>query len=491
MKAFIHKLAIAFMLLLVSSCSEVFNGEDAREIIAYADNDFLTKTGIEDNGSGGKNVVWKSGDAISLFFNTGKDGGSKFTTTNSGAVATFSGSIPAISGDLSGVGGTAYFWAVYPYNSNATSNGKSIYTDLPNAQKAYAGDISDNLLITVGRSPNLAIHFRNACSVIEFTVKQENIAKISFSGGNNEIIAGRFQVSFDDNASVVVSPSNTSIKEISVTPAEAQTFSTGTKYYLVLLPRRFSNGYSLTFTRSDGFKSTYSNTTDITLKAGTFYTMYNKDNGLVFTDSSSNTVPVPTAIDLGLSVKWANFNLGASKSSEYGDYYPWGALYRTTGAYNWIGYRFYGGSSSDNIEQFTKYNTDSAYGPVDNNMVLDANDDVAHVKLGGKWRMPTREEVEELISQCSWKVSEVDGVAGYTVKSLMNGKQIFLPGAGHLEGGQIHVEGQLYYWTSSLCEKPSKPTGAHALHCNHIANYKEIMGELRYYGLSIRPVQEQ
>ena len=482
------------MLLLVLSCTSLTdnaistNDMVITEITGYTKDDTMTKTGIEDNGSGGKDVVWKSGNAISLFFNTGNSGGSQFTTTNSGTIATFTGSISAISGDLSGTGGSAYFWAVYPYNSNASCNGTSITTELPNTQAAYPNDIADDLLITIGRSPNLSIYFRNTCSVIEFKLSKEYITKISFSGNNNELIAGRFYASFDDNNAVMVNNYASGKKTITVSPAESSYFATGTKYYLVLLPQHFSNGYSITFTRSDGYTATYTSSADITLSAGYFYTMYNKDSGLTFKDSSSNAVPIPTAVDLGLSVKWASFNLGASTESECGGYYSWGMSYNAGST--WTNYKFVSGYLN-NEPQFTKYNTVSTYGPIDNKTVLDAEDDVAHVKLGGKWRMPTCAEFQELIDNCTWTFATVDDVYGFYIKSKTNSNKIFLPRYGHKEGSTVHSNTHGYYWSSSLRTEDSRYAMFLLYYTGSGSMYKNIdNGAQRNYALPIRPVKE-
>lgn len=477
---------------MVSCGDEIANGLSSNnqiitEITAYANGGAQTKTGIEDNESGGKNVVWKSGNAISLFFNSGNNGGSKFTTTNSGAVATFTGSISAVSGDLSGSGGSAYFWAVYPYTSDASCSGNAITTSLPRYQSAYAGDISDDLLITVGRSPNLAIYFRNACTVIEFTLTNDSIKKISFSGNNNEKIAGLFRASFDDNADVVSTPTTgNNVTTIEVSPAEDQVFSAGTKYYLVLLPGRFSNGYTLTFTRIDGFTATYVSSADITLNAGTFYTMYNKDNGLVFKDSSSNSEPVPNAVDLGLSVKWASFNLGASMPKDSGKFYCWGGLAAT----------LIGGSDRfvtgyvNNKEQYRRYNTQSTYGPVDNKTVLEPSDDVAHVKLGGTWRMPTSEEWQELIDNCTWKSGGSSSTEYYLIAtSKINGRKLYLPIICYTQPGGAPHFGGAYYWTSSLYAEV--PTAAYCatINLSSLGDVKKIDQLPRDYGMQIRPVK--
>ena len=121
-------------------------------------------------------------------------------------------------------------------------------------------------------------------------------------------------------------------------------------------------------------------------------------------------------VDLGLSVKWATFNVGATKLEEYGDYCAWGETepYYEVGyaqespqahwkdgysaGYGWSNYKWCNGSYST----LTKYNTSTSYGTIDNKTVLDPEDDVAHVKWGGSWRMPTFGELSELHNSCTW-----------------------------------------------------------------------------------------
>ena len=179
----------------------------------------------------------------------------------------------------------------------------------------------------------------------------------------------------------------------------------------------------------------------------------------------------PQYVDLGLSVKWATFNVGATSPSEYGDYYAWGAI-DTTSTYSWETYRFFTGYIEDEdnqIAQVSKYLNNSYYGEnVDNLTVLESADDVASVKWGGNWRIPTRAEIEELINLCEWEWTEYDGVYGYKVTSRVTGfmdRSIFLPE---------------YCWSSSLYE--SNALGAYALAGPNIGAY------YRRTGLTIRPV---
>lgn len=152
-------------------------------------------------------------------------------------------------------------------------------------------------------------------------------------------------------------------------------------------------------------------------------------------------------VDLGLTVKWANMNIGATAPEEYGDYFAWGETEPKTN-YLWSTYKYYNDSSST----MTKYCTDSSYGTVDNKTTLDPEDDAAHVNWGGNWRMPTRMEQDELHNKCTWTWTSLNGVSGYRVTGT-NGNSIFLPAAGYRNDTDLLDAGSLgYYWSSSLGE---------------------------------------
>ena len=451
MSNYLSLLAAALWLLLTISCTDSIvkptplDDGAVTEITAYADGNLATKTGIVDNGSGVKNVVWKAGNAISLFFISGDDGGNKFTTASGGSVASFTGTISAVVGDLTGTGGSAYYWATYPYGSSVSCDGTGITTTLRASQLAYANDVDDDLLVTIGRSPNPAIYFRNTYTMIEFTLSQENITKITFSGNNNEQVAGEFKAFFDSNNKVISTPTSNAVKSVEITPAESSTFATGTKYYFVFLPGTFSKGYTLTFTRNDGYEATYTKTTASTFEVGKYYTMTNKDSGLSFAP-----IPVPEAVDLGLSVKWASFNVGATAPEEYGDYFAWG---ETTGynegktSFAWSSYVW--GAAYDAL---TKYCNNSSYGKdgfTDTLTTLEKEDDAAYAALGGKWRMPTDAEWAALMTNCIWEWTTQNGVNGYLVTG--NNNSIFLPAAGNRSDANLHYVGSVgVYWSSSL-----------------------------------------
>lgn len=152
-------------------------------------------------------------------------------------------------------------------------------------------------------------------------------------------------------------------------------------------------------------------------------------------------------VDLGLpsGLKWATMNVGATKPEESGDYFAWGETEPKTD-YSWSTYKWCNGS----YDTKTKYNTSSSYGTVDNKTVLDPEDDAANVNWGGSWRMPTAEECNELINNCTWTWTTENGVKGSKLTGP-NGKSIFLPAAGDRESTGLFFAGSFgYYWSSSL-----------------------------------------
>lgn len=181
-------------------------------------------------------------------------------------------------------------------------------------------------------------------------------------------------------------------------------------------------------------------------------------------------------VDLGLSVKWATCNVGAEFPEDYGGYYAWGETEEKSN-YSWSTYKWCNGSS----ETLTKYCTSSSYGTVDNKTVLDPEDDVAHVLWGGSWRMPTLDEIKELIDNCSWERTEVNGVSGQKVTGP-NGNFIFLPSAGNRLNTSLICASLGFYWSNN----GKGNAGAFSLW----QGAKFVVDDGRPYGLSVRPVTE-
>ena len=185
-------------------------------------------------------------------------------------------------------------------------------------------------------------------------------------------------------------------------------------------------------------------------------------------------------VDLGLSVKWATCNVGATKPEEYGNYYAWGEIF-TKRTYNWNTYKWCNGSWNTQ----TKYCTQSSRGTVDNKTVLDLEDDAARANWDGAWRMPTDAEWTELRTKCTWTWTTRNGVKGYTVTSNINGNFIFLPAAGYRSCDGLYNAGYYgTYWSCSLYT--DYPNNAWEVYFGSGDVYRD--GSYRYFGRSVRPV---
>lgn len=186
------------------------------------------------------------------------------------------------------------------------------------------------------------------------------------------------------------------------------------------------------------------------------------------------------AVDLGLSVKWADRNVGAGKPEDCGYYYAWGET-EPKAMYSWNTCKWYDSAQ----EALTKYNSRSSSGiVVDSKTVLDPKDDVANVKWRDGWRMPTDAECTELLTKCTWMWTQQNGVYGYKVTGP-NGNSIFLPAAGFHQDDRLDNVGSYgRYWSSTVYPDDNK------YGCTLRFKSDEFYNSYRYrfYGQSVRPV---
>lgn len=191
-----------------------------------------------------------------------------------------------------------------------------------------------------------------------------------------------------------------------------------------------------------------------------------KTNTSVTVSNPSGTINGHGYVDLGLSVKWATCNIGASSPSDYGNYYAWG--------------------ETNTKSEYTKDNS-KTYGKNIGDIAGKANYDAARANWGKTWRMPTQKDQQELLSKCTWKWVTYKGHKGYKVTSKTNGRSIFLPAAGWRYGALLVNVGEFgYYWRSTPLE--SGTDNAYNLYF-----YSSVHGtdwSCRNYGHTIRPVSE-
>lgn len=176
----------------------------------------------------------------------------------------------------------------------------------------------------------------------------------------------------------------------------------------------------------------------------------------------------PQAVNLGLSSLWATYNLGASSSEEAGDFFAWGETK----------------PKSSYTENNYLYFKNGTYQKIANN-ISGTQYDAATERWGYPWRMPNRNEINELM-ECEWTPDNVNGVDGYRVTGK-NGNSIFLPAVGYYNG-TAHVDTdnrQGYYWSSSV--NMDMPSSAYNI---NFRGYDAEWSASRFYGFCIRPVRD-
>lgn len=195
---------------------------------------------------------------------------------------------------------------------------------------------------------------------------------------------------------------------------------------------------------------------------------YNMDNidYVEFTEKKQDNTQVSSekAVDLGLSVKWASYNVGATSPEQYGNKYAWGET-TTKDKYKEDNYLYYDANS----ESYVDIGID----------IANTNYDVAHVKWGDNWRMPTWNELKELRDKCKWEWTNVNGVNGWKVIGT-NGNSIFFPTG----------KNEIYLWASdmSIKEMGGKYGHAYCLFFNNGSVSKSGHLMVRYAGNYVRPV---
>lgn len=224
--------------------------------------------------------------------------------------------------------------------------------------------------------------------------------------------------------------------------------------------------------------------------------------------------PVPEgAVDLGIRMTrddgstyrlfWAECNIGATAPEESGDYYAWGEIdpyYEEGYAKESPGVHWKSGKTGYDIDSYP-YASEyprifiNKYCPIDlitwwdqpgspdGLIVLEPQDDVAHVQLGGAWRMPTSKEWEVLKDCCTWVMTTRNGINGYEVTGSSN--SIFIPATGTRDGQELDP-GYTRYWSSSL--DSSFPISAFSFLA--ISSIRTMQAYPRYVGMAIRPVTE-
>ena len=454
-----------------------------------------TKATSVDNGSA---LVfnWAAGDTLGIFPNKGNQVEFPITSQESSTSATFDGGGWALRNNAS-------YAAYYPFSVwNYFQDNKTIVLDysgqVQNGNGSFAHLSAYDFLASAKTTPeNNSVTFQmdRQGSILYIDIVVPEPATItSLTISCDEAI-------FVEKAALDISGNNPVVTPIetktSLTLAFENTATTEqnetVRAYMAIQPLDFSNKTVTATLR----------TTAGAYTAPVVSRVVNKGKAAFLRFSDSFTAPTAhEAVDLGLTsgVKWATCNVGASAPEEYGDYFAWGETepyYSSqdpltwkdgkTG-YNWASYKYELGTGWQG--PFSKYVTENSdnIGNVDNNTELDPEDDAAAVNWGGSWRMPTIEEWQELLDECTWTWTTQNGVSGRLVTSNTNGNSIFLPAAGDRTLTYLDNAGSLgVYWSSSL--NTDYPRYAYDVIFDSYDVYRDYGG--RYNGLSVRPVTDE
>ena len=480
---------------VVVQVTEQLNGSEA--VLATAE-DFVaagsTKTTITQSGSDAPAFAWKEGDVIGIIPMNNETVQSNYKVSEIGSnprQATFDGGVWALKE------GKEYA-AYYPFKKEALVSNESIefsflgQTQAANNSLAHIGAY-DYMYASavVPQNGSAQFDFEHKISLVrlQLTVpKADTYTRIVLESTESWFASGASLKLSDGTmtATETVKSATINLNNIAITSNEV--FSV----WFATLPTSALNGQTLSVTLFGNEATCSGEITGLTaLTAGSAYS---------YAATLTSEGQEVEYVDLGLSVKWATCNLGASSPEEYGDYYAWGET-ETKSNYSQTTYKFYKADtvSEDGFEYsgYTKYIPQSKAGSYgfkgffDNKTVLDLEDDVAHVTLGGKWRMPTIEEFDELRNNCQCDWVTYKGVKGEKFTSKKTGytdKCIFLPAAGYRSGGSLlDVGSYVGYWSSSLITVSPNTAG-------YLYFISGLVGTYYYYGRclgqSVRPVSE-
>ena len=493
MKKLFKTLPLALIVMSIYSCTSddetVQDVNDNSSVVTTftctQENDGTTTKAALDSDC--KTILWKTGDAISIFDGNKANNDYRLDSESNGkSTGTFSGT-GAVTGP---------YVAVYPYTAGATlsDDRKSVSNIvLPDEQEAVAGGFDPKAALMIAKSETTTLTFKNAVGFIKVT-PQFNCKKIILRAADKKKpLAGKGTIKFDDSDNPYID--FTDSKELSYSITLSGTITSGNAYYIAVPAVTLSAYWTLTFvTENKNYMRQVKN--HITFARSKAWNL-----GTFATDGdywvgSNGIVGAVKQVDLGLTIEqggktykvyFAKSNLTttglAENESDYGDYfawgaikpwyssidkskYPWTATWEKSGGYTEANAPYYNNGS------YTKYTT--------NGKILEAADDAANVILGGDWWIPTQAIWQALVNipTKGW-----DSEKRYTFTN--NGQTLFLPAAGYVNGTSFYANSYGYYWSGTA----SSSTRAYYLHLPSSANVSAQLASDRYSGFSVRPVR--
>ena len=464
----------------------------------------VIQQGSEARTAGYDATAFEAGDEIGVFI-LSEDFSGGYTSVASydyNVKATYDGSSWTLSQTVYLDDQTAQVIAYYPYSSSygnklpsSTSGIDFSITPSDNEQT----DVLRSSAVSVSNgSPTAALTFSHALSrltvnvILSGQIETAKLSAVSISGDN---LPDSTKLGISGDAFTLIDVNNYT-EAMTINCDTTLTTETARSVDFLISPYSPTTldasfvidgeTYSIDLTNSSGWQSGYQYTYNITanrlediLLEVTSSSVINAwgDKGTVSeidieyqdaeetTADNSSTVNGYEAVDLGLSVRWAVFNIGASSQEDYGSFYAWGEIE---------------GKSSYTSSNCTTYSQEIE------DFSGNAEYDVATALWGGTWRIPTETEMQELVDNCTWNYTSVNYVYGYEVTGT-NGNSIFLPIGGYYNGSNYVSKGTHgAYWTST--PYGTSTTSAWNLAFNN-SSYK-TESAIRYHGHLVRAVTE-
>lgn len=304
----------------------------------------------------------------------------------------------------------------------------------------------------------------NKCALVKFNVTTASDAPTCITGFNNKVSISFLENSFD------YSKEGSGIIKLGAGSGEK---------YAILLPQEaleageVGSAYSedITFKGTRGAVPALAENVYLTSGIGVLVaTAFDFDDAYV---------------DLGLpsGLLWATCNVGTNLPERYGVYFAWGET-QMRDYYDWSTYQYCNGS----FNTLTKYCNNSSYGYngfTDDLTTLLPEDDAATANWGNGWRMPTKEEWEELMNNTTVTWTQLNGKNG-RLFTASNGNSLFLPAAGYKLFNPNGSGSYGYYWSSSLNMDSPSDAWFFIFDSDEYGMYE---GDGRHYGQFVRAVR--
>lgn len=471
---------LAFCSMLMLAGCQVANdvqesGPKDGQRYAAAMESFGTETRTELEGN---QVLWSSGDMIMVF--EGNDTGKSYVLDQSYSGRAY-GEFVA-SEDLVAEGSgeeTGALVAFYPCSSDLAlscdADGVLTLENVlfPSEQQYVSSSFADASfpMISVGAAEDGELQFRNLGGVLHLKVKGKgSVTKVILESNDGELISGSASVTVAKEGLPVVSMHDDASASVAIVcdPSVVLSETQATDFYFSLPPVEFASGFTVTIDYGEKGSLVKQTVNPQNVKRSSLLHMPE----FILADMTGPFV------DLGLSVKWASMNVGASSPEEYGNYYAWG--------------------ETQTKSSFTKGNY--VYYDLESRAYMDLGEDIsgteydaATVNWGEEWRMPTMAELQELVDLCTWAEYRLNRVKGNRITGP-NGNSIFIPNSGYWQNSSKYFDNDYpegsfgLFWSSSL--EPLKKEEAYIMNCesgNGIVAYRYWY---RHFGLPVRPVKD-